>query len=144
MVCDKDFSKTLKGIMAPWFLGDLDEFVANTDKIRSGHDNLYPPHNVYKVDERTLVLQMALAGIDPDDLKLASNGDCFTISYTPSKTDKHASHQQYKSISTRRFSKTFKLEDAWEVTNATLNNGLLEVTVSRVDKDEKYIEIKLT
>lgn len=140
--CDS-LSTTLKTSLAPWFLGDLDRFVEDANKMHRLHlNNSYPPHNVYRIDDNTLVLQIALAGIDPKDLKLVSNGSKFTISYEPEP--KEASiYAQYKSISTKRFSKSFKLEEPWEITNATLTNGLLEVTVSQTKEPEKYIEIKI-
>lgn len=142
--CDS-LSNTLRASLAPWFLGDLDRFVEDANKMHRLHlNNNYPPHNVYRIDDNTLVLQMALAGIDPKDLKLVFNGSKFTISYEPEPKPKEVSiYAQYKSISTKRFAKSFKLEEPWEITNATFTNGLLEVTVSQTKEPEKYIEIKV-
>jgi HSP20 family molecular chaperone IbpA len=139
-----NLTNTLRGAMAPWFLGDLDGFVTTANQMRDAHaKNSYPPHNVFKLDENTIVLQMALAGIDPADLKMVSNGNMFTISYEPKPDDSDVS-TQYKSISTRKFKKSFRLEEPWDVSSATLNNGLLEVTVSHFRLPEKEIEIKVT
>jgi molecular chaperone IbpA len=138
-----NLSTTLRGAMAPWFLGDLDGFISSANQMRESHcKNSYPPHNVFRINEDTLVLQMALAGIDPEDLSLVSTGSKFTISYEP-KNEEVEIETQYKSISTRRFSKTFKLEEPWDIKKATLNNGLLEVVVCQVKEPVKTIQIKI-
>lgn len=138
-------TNTLRGAMAPWYLGDLDGFLETANKMHKSHANQnYPPHSVLKLDENTLVLQMALVGIDAEQLTLESTGSKFTISYEPIPEDIVENiDTQYKGISTRKFRKSFRLEDPWEVSNATLNNGLLEVTVSQVKEPVKTIDIKV-
>ena len=135
-------TNTLRGAMAPWFLGDLDAFINTANQMRSSHGSSYPPHNVFKVNQDKIVLQMALAGIEPADLRLLTNGNEFTISYEP-ETKEEVVNIQYQSISTRRFKKSFRLEEPWEVTNASLNNGLLEVEVCQTKVPEKEIEIRV-
>jgi len=136
-------TNTLRGAMAPWYLGDLEGFIESAQAMHNAHaKQTYPPHSVLRLGDDTLVLQMALVGINPEDLSLESTGNKFTISYEPSLTDVQID-AQYKGISTRKFRKSFRLEEPWEVTNATLNNGLLEVTVSQVKEPVKTIEIKV-
>tara|TARA_B100000029_G_scaffold255075_1_gene251851 strand:- start:247 stop:654 length:408 start_codon:yes stop_codon:yes gene_type:complete len=129
----------IKQHMAPWFLGDLDSFFA-----LSNSKNLnYPPHNVVKVDDENLILQMALAGIDKDKLSLKVRGDEFIVSYHCD--EKEDSTHQWRGISTRNFSKLFKLREDWKISDASLDNGLLEVKISYVapsDEEEIQIEIK--
>jgi len=126
-------TNTLRGAMAPWYLEAMHNAHAKQN---------YPPHSVLKLGDDTLVLQMALVGINPEDLSLESTGNKFTISYDPSPTDVKID-AQYRGISTRKFRKSFRLEEPWEVSSATLNNGLLEVTVSQVKEPVKTIEIKV-
>ena len=136
-------TNTLRGAMAPWYLGDLDGFIESANRMHKSHSTQsYPPHSVLKVGEDTLVLQMALVGINPDDLSLESTGNKFTISYDPAPSEEQV-ETQYKGISTRKFKKSFRLEEPWEVSNATLNNGLLEVTVSQAKEPVKTIEIEI-
>ena len=137
---------TLRGAMAPWYLGDLEGFIESAQAMHNAHaTQRHPPHSVLKKGDDTLVLQMALVGINPDDLSLESTGSKFTISYNPQKPEENDLSEllQYKGISTRKFKKSFRLEEPWEVTNATLNNGLLEVTVSQIKEPVKTIEIKV-
>ena len=138
-------TNTLRGAMAPWYLGDLEGFIESAQAMHNAHaKQTYPPHSVLKLGEDTLVLQMALVGINPAHLTLESTGTKFTISYEPIPEDVVENiDTQYKGISTRKFRKSFRLEDPWEVTNATLNNGLLEVTVSQIKEPVKTIEIKV-
>lgn len=136
-------TNTLRGAMAPWYLGDLEGFIESAQAMHNAHAKQnYPPHSVLKLGDDTLVLQMALVGINPEDLSLESTGNKFTISYDPSPTDVKID-AQYRGISTRKFRKSFRLEEPWEVSSATLNNGLLEVTVSQVKEPVKTIEIKV-
>jgi len=137
-------TNTLRGAMAPWYLGDLEGFIESAQAMHNAHaKQTYPHHSVLKLGDDTLVLQMALVGINPDDLSLESTGSKFTISYNPQKPEEVEIHTQYKGISTRKFKKSFRLEEPWEVSNASLNNGLLEVTVSQVREPVKTIEIKV-
>jgi len=125
--------------MAPWFLGDLDSFFSFFEK-NSGSS--YPPHNVVKVDDNNIVLQMALAGISKEDLSLKVKGNCFTVSY--SKTDSDQKEHQWRGISARNFSKTFKLREDWEVSKASLDNGLLEVVIAySIPEDEQEVAIEV-
>ena len=138
-------TNTLRGAMAPWYLGDLEGFIQSAQAMHNSHTKQsYPPHSVIRLGDDTLVLQMALVGINPEHLLLESTGTKFTISYEPIPEDIVENiDTQYKGISTRKFRKSFRLEEPWEVTNATLNNGLLEVTVSQVKEPVKTIEIKV-
>jgi HSP20 family molecular chaperone IbpA len=136
-------TNTLRGAMAPWYLGDLEGFIEAANKMHSSHaKQSYPPHSVLKIDEDTLILQMALVGINPKNLSLESTGSKFTISYDPEMPEVEVD-TQYKGISARRFKKSFRLEEPWEVSNASLDNGLLEVTVSQIKEPVKTIEIKI-
>ena len=95
-----------------------------------------------KVDDNNIVLQMALAGISKEDLSLKVKGNCFTVSY--SKTDSDQQEHRWRGISARNFSKTFTLREDWEVSKASLDNGLLEVAIAySIPEDEQEVAIEV-
>jgi molecular chaperone IbpA len=87
--------------------------------------NNYPHHNIIRVSDTEILLELAVAGFKKEDLTMEVHENLLTI-----KGNKEASTQpeyQYRGIAARSFSKSFQLAEYFEVANAKLEDGILTV-----------------
>lgn len=91
----------------------------------------YPPYNIERTGENSYRITMAVAGFGDDELNLESRENTLTISGAkPTQTTSDANYL-HRGIATRNFQRSFQLADHVEVTNASLENGLLHVDLTR-------------
>ena len=90
----------------------------------------YPPYNIEKTAEDSYVLTMAVAGFGPDDIELTAQDNTLVISgKAPESPDER--HLLHRGIAGRAFERRFVLADHIVVEGASLENGLLHVTLRR-------------
>ena len=97
-----------------------------------GQDN-YPPHNIVKLDDEHFSIEMAVAGFSKDDVEVELKDGTLTISGSKTEDERNSAH---KGISSRKFSKSFRLAEYVVVDDADLANGVLVVNL-RVDIPEE-------
>ena len=132
---------------------DLDKFLIGYDdvfnKLNEFHDNMaknipnYPPYNIKKTDENTYVIEMAVAGFGKTDIEVNVAGDKLTVKGNAAQDDKN--EFLYQGLAFRPFTRTFNLNDAVEVQNAEMLNGMLKIALERIipeAKKPKTVEIK--
>jgi molecular chaperone IbpA len=100
--------------------------------ITPGQDN-YPPHNVVKIDDEHFNIEMAVAGFGKDDVEVELKDGTLTISGERSEDEREYA---YKGISSRKFSKSFRLAEYVVADGADLVDGVLVVNL-RVDIPEE-------
>ena len=97
-----------------------------------GQDN-YPPHNIVKLDDEHFSIEMAVAGFSKDDVEVELKDGTLTISGSKTEDERNYAH---KGISSRKFSKSFRLAEYVVVDDADAANGVLVVNL-RVDIPEE-------
>ena len=97
-----------------------------------GQDN-YPPHNIVKLDDEHFSIELAVAGFSKDDVEVELKDGTLTISGSKTEDERNYAH---KGISSRKFSKSFRLAEYVVVDDADLANGVLVVNL-RVDIPEE-------
>ena len=107
--------------------------------ITPGQDN-YPPHNVVKIDDEHFNIEMAVAGFGKDDVEVELKDGTLTISGERSEDEREYA---YKGISSRKFSKSFRLAEYVVADGADLVDGVLVVNL-RVDIPEEKRPQKIT
>jgi molecular chaperone IbpA len=89
----------------------------------------YPPYNIEKVGEDRYRIVMAVAGFGKDDVEIVQEQNRLTVygklKETAGKTYLH------RGIATRAFERHFDLADYVEVTDATMGEGLLVISLKR-------------
>jgi len=100
--------------------------------ITPGQDN-YPPHNVVKIDDEHFNIEMAVAGFGKNDVEVELKDGTLTISGERSEDEREYA---YKGISSRKFSKSFRLAEYVVADGADLVDGVLVVNL-RVDIPEE-------
>ena len=103
--------------------------------------NVFPRHNIVKVDEEVYHIQLALAGYSRADLNVELEDGVLVI--TGEKEDESVEYL-HKGISTKKFRRTFRLNENVEVADATFVDGLLVVVLNHIVPDEKQaLSIKI-
>ena len=98
-----------------------------------GQDN-YPPHNIVRVDDENFMIEMAVAGFSKDDVEVELKDGTLTIAGSKAEDDRDYAH---KGISSRKFSKSFRLAEYVVVDDADLVNGILVVNLQLDIPEEK-------
>lgn len=96
----------------------------------SAESQSFPPYNIEKSDDNHYRITLALAGFRQDDLEIQLEGQRLTIKGMP---EKPASEPKWlhQGLVIQPFSLGFTLAEHMEVANATFNNGLLHIDLTR-------------
>ena len=91
----------------------------------------YPPYNIEKTGEDSYVLTMAVAGFGPNDIEVVARENVLTVSGRAPQPEEGRSFL-HRGIAGRAFERRFVLADHIVVEGATLENGLLQLSLRRV------------
>ncbi len=93
----------------------------------------YPPYNIERLEENQYRITMAVAGFSQEDLDITSENNTLTIKggVRPKGEEAFKGQYLYRGIAGRAFERRFQLADHVGVTGASLENGLLHVTLER-------------
>jgi len=115
---------------SPLLLG-FDHFERVLDRISKTSAEGYPPYNIEQIGEDRLRITLAVAGFTSDDLSVAIEDNQLMVRGRQSEEDDTGRTFIYRGIAARQFQRGFVLAEGIEVTNATLDNGLLHVDLRR-------------
>ena len=96
--------------------------------------NVFPRHNIVKVSDESYLIELALAGYGQEDLSVELDDGLLVI--TGEKEDSEVEYL-HKGISTKKFRRTFRLNENVEVKEAKFENGLLAIELAHIVPDEK-------
>jgi molecular chaperone IbpA len=88
-----------------------------------------PPYNIEKLGPDSYRIVMAVAGLARDDIEIVQAENRVTVRGAM-KSDGEKTYL-YRGLVSRPFSRKFDLADYVEVSDATLNNGLLVISLKR-------------
>ena len=95
---------------------------------------VFPRHNIVKVSDESYVIELALAGYDLADLSVELDDGILVVSGEKEDAEVEYLH---KGISTKKFRRTFRLNENVEVRDAKFANGLLAVELAHIVPEEK-------
>jgi molecular chaperone IbpA len=93
----------------------------------------YPPYNIVQINEDEYMISMAVAGFGLDNLSVTKDKNFLIIDgkeYQPDG-EKIVPNYLHKGISNRDFRREFQLADHVEISNASLELGILNVYLKR-------------
>ena len=99
------------------------------NNIESTSQNNYPPYNIVQVGENEYFIEMAVAGLDEEDLEITQDQSTLTITGKIEVSENL--NYLHKGIAGRSFRREFTLADHVEVVNADLNKGILIINLKR-------------
>ena len=125
----------------PFLLGfeQLDQLVERTAK--SGNDG-YPPYNIEQRGEDAYRITLAVAGFAEDDLTITLEDGQLVVRGRTSE-DQSQRHFLHQGIAARQFQRSFVLAEYVEVTEATLDHGLLHIDLLRKRPEPIVQQIKI-
>ena len=123
----------------------LDRINSNIES-QSLHDNKslsYPPHNIIHDSDDKYRIVFAVAGFSNEDLEVIVESN--TLKIKSLNRNQNSEKYIYKGISSRNFERRFELTDFMEVTDASMQNGLLTIFLHRqIPKDLQPRAIKIS
>ena len=102
--------------------GALERGIEQSDQAK------YPPHNIFKVDETSYAIEIAVAGFSPEEIEVTVEDRVLRVSGT--KTDPAEAGERiyfHRGLAQRNFRRTFQLARYLEVTDARVKNGILRI-----------------
>ena len=93
--------------------------------------NSYPPYNIVQVSEDDYMIELAIAGFSETDLDLETHENALTVIGTKAANETAEGEYIHRGIAERGFERRFQLADHVIVTGASMENGLLRVTLKR-------------
>ena len=108
--------------------------------LTQGVDNspAFPRHNIIKLDDENFQIELALAGYSRDDLTLELKDGVLVVS--GEKDDAEVDYL-HKGISTKKFRRTFRLNENVLVGDAKFVNGLLTISLEHKLPEEKKPQV---
>jgi molecular chaperone IbpA len=120
-----DFSPLYRSVVGFDRLAGLLEAAAKSDPA-SG----YPPYNIESVGEDAYRIELAVAGFKIDELAIEAKENLLTVTGRKAANDAPRTYL-HRGLAARDFERSFQLADYVLVTDATLADGLLAITLKR-------------
>ena len=98
----------------------------------------YPPYNIRKEGDFNFVIEMALAGFSKKDIEVEVVDGSLTVRSVKENADDDST--VYRGISYRKFERQFSLADDVIVKNASLEHGMLTISLEQVVPEEKKLK----
>lgn len=117
------------------FIG-FDHLWNEIERLSTGTDISFPKHNVVKYSETEFAIELALAGYALSDIEVELKEGILVVR---GSKDDAAEKKEYlhKGVSTKNFTKTFRLSEHVVVDGADFVNGLLVIKLKVVIPEEK-------
>ena len=105
--------------------------------LHSAHQTIqaFPKHNVVKLDDGTYLIELALAGYSREDLQVELKEGTLTI--TGDKSNEDESKYIHKGISSKKFTRSFRLNDNVIVKGSRFVDGILSISLEHVVPEEQ-------
>lgn len=125
---------TRMGVFSSPFLLGFDQFEQTLDRIAKASSEGYPPYNIEQLGadgegNEGLRITLAVAGFTEADLDITVEDNQLVV--RGRQNDDKSRVYLHRGIAARQFQRAFVLAEGIEVTGASLDNGLLNVDLSR-------------
>ena len=89
----------------------------------------YPPHNIITVSDNEFYLELAVAGFKKNEVTIQEDQGLLTITADKEKQESvsESTSYQYRGIAKRSFSKSFRIAEHFEISEAGMEDGILTV-----------------
>jgi len=119
-----DFSPLYRSVVGFDRLADL------LDAATTETTNGYPPYNIERTDENAYRIEIAVAGFKAEDLAIEVKENLLTVQGRKVANDEPKRYL-HRGLAERNFERRFQLADYVVVTDASLADGLLSLSLRR-------------
>ena len=141
----------LRAAHTPLNFGDLEKILGfsvgfdsmfdrwnTTFDFNTANNTNYPPYNIRREGDEKYFIELAIAGLNEDDLEVSLQSQILNIR---SKKEDSGSDENinyvHRGIAKRQFEREFTLSDDIVVKGCDLTNGMLTIELERVIPEEK-------
>lgn len=125
---------------SPLFLG-FERFEQLVDAVAKAQNEPYPPYNIEQIGEYGIRITLALAGFRRENVRVTLEDNKLCVR-GKQESDPNAVYI-HKGIANRQFVRTFVLADGMEVVDAELENGLLNINLTKVHNEAAVRDIPI-
>ena len=111
------------------FVG-FDQLFNELENTATMKDSTYPAYNIEKIGDEKYLITMAVSGFSEKDIHIELLNGVLKIEGNIKEKD-GSGNFLHRGIATRAFNKNFRIAENVEVTEATLKDGLLNVSLHR-------------
>lgn len=121
----------------------FDRLFDELDRVSHINEQGFPRHNIVKTSELEFRIELAVAGVSEDDVSIVVKDNKLVIEGQARKDDETVDYV-HRGITSKSFTRQFRLAEHTVVDGADLSNGILTVYL-RIDipEEKKPREIKL-
>ena len=117
---------------SPLLLG-FDHLEQILERVSKNSNDGYPPYNIEQLGDNHLRITLAVAGFTASDLDVTVEDNQLAIHGRQQEDSGRA--YLHRGIAARQFQRSFVLAEGMEVTTATLDNGLLNIDLTRPEPE---------
>ena len=129
------------GQFRPFAIG-FDRYFEDLERMSNITQTNYPPYNVVKEDDEHFSVELAVAGFSKKDVSITKEKNVLVIE---GKVEDESKDFVHKGLASRAFKRSFTLADDVEISGASLNDGILVVSLERIiPEEDKPISIKIS
>jgi molecular chaperone IbpA len=118
------------------FVG-FDHLFQDLDWVARHAADTYPPHNIVKVSDNDYQIEIAVAGFTFEDLDIEQDERTLTVSGTKKGELDEKLEYIHRGISQKNFKRVFRLSEYVYVDGASLEGGILAITLKFELPEEK-------
>lgn len=118
------------------FLG-FDDLVNEFANLETWNTGGYPPYNVETQGEDKYQISVAVAGFKKDEIEITLKDGLLTVEGKKAEKENDGVNYLHRGISSRAFTRSWRLAEYVEVKDAKMEDGLLYVSLEREVPEEK-------
>ena len=114
----------------------FDRWVSVFDFNTANNTN-YPPYNIRREGDEKYFIELAIAGLNEDDLEVSLQSQVLNIRSKKESDQEPEDNYVHRGIAKRQFEREFTLSDDIVVKGCDLTNGMLTIELERIIPEEK-------
>ena len=103
----------------------------------TANNTSYPPYNIRREGDEKYFIELAIAGLNEDDLEVSLQSQVLNIRSKKESDQEPEDNYVHRGIAKRQFEREFTLSDDIVVKGCDLTNGMLTIELERIIPEEK-------
>ena len=140
----------LRAAHTPLNFGDLEKILGfsvgfdsmfdrwnTTFDFNTANNTNYPPYNIRREGDEKYFIELAIAGLNEDDLEVSLQSQVLNIRSKKESDQEPENNYVHRGIAKRQFEREFTLSDDIVVKGCDLTNGMLTIELEKIIPEEK-------